>query len=142
MNKASMAFFLFSMCVLLHSCNSEDNGQNVYFTTLPVIRVNVPETFEVNKTHAIGVTYLKPDTCTSFEGFDVAITRETGRDIAVIGSVITNDVACAQVVEEAVALFQFTVNFTGKYLFRFYSGQDRSGNPVYLEYTVPMDTGQ
>lgn len=141
MKKAIIIFALFGLCSLFYSCDLDDDTQNFHFTTLSVVEVNLPESFKVNTTYDFEVTYVRPDSCTFFEGFDVTKTAETDRDVLVIGSVITDDVACAQAVEEVVAIFEFTVLFTEDYHFRFYSGQDSEGNPTYLEYTVPVDTG-
>ena len=140
MKKAIVLFALFGVCSLFYSCDLDDDEQNFHFTTLSIVDANVPDSFVVNTTYDIEVTYLRPDGCTFFEGFDVTKTGETDRDVLVIGSVITGDVACTQAIEEVAATFQFTVIFTEDYHFRFYAGQDNEGNPRYLEYTVPVET--
>ena len=74
-----------------------------------------------------------------FEGFDVAKTAQTDRDVVVVGSVLTDeDRACTQEITEVVATMQFRVIYTGEYHFRFYAGKDEEDNNVYLEYTVPV----
>ena len=128
-------------CVLLFSfssCDLNDDTQNFHFTTLSVVEASLPESFQLNETYTIDVTYLRPDSCTFFEGFDVAIPSETRRNVTVIGSVFTDDNACTQLAEEVVASFEFNVIFTGTYTFRFYTGQDDSGNATFIEYTVPV----
>ena len=66
-------------------------------------------------------------------------TSVTGRDVVVIGSVLTDENrACTQAIEEVVATLKFNVIYTEEYTFRFYAGDDADGNATYLEYTVPI----
>ncbi|MEM6894935.1 MAG: hypothetical protein AAF554_14670 [Bacteroidota bacterium] len=125
--------------VCFYSCDISDDEPNFHFTTLSVVSANLPDSFELDSTYTIEVTYLRPDSCTFFEGFDVAQTEETERVVAVIGSVITdNETACAEQAEEVTAGFRFRVNFTDEYTFRFYTGLDSEGNGEYIEYTIPV----
>ena len=129
------------LCVLFlsfSSCDVSDDEPNFHFTTLSVLEANLPESFQLNQTYDIEVIYLRPDDCTFFEGFDVAIITETQRNVTVIGSVFTDDETCAQLTEGVTASFEFNVIFTGTYTFRFYTGQDDSGNATFIEYTVPV----
>lgn len=137
MKKAIMLIMLFGTVLLFNACDLDD-GQNFRFTNLPIVDANVPEFFELNQTYSIEVTYIRPDACTFFEGFDVIPTAETDRDVVVIGSVLTDETACAQVVQEVTATFDFRVLFTGEYHFRFYSGQDTDNSAEYLEFIVPV----
>ncbi|MEX0315877.1 MAG: hypothetical protein AB3N18_16985 [Allomuricauda sp.] len=139
MKKVIVPFMLLMMGLLLNSCNLDD-GQNFQFTTLKVVDVEVPEFFTINEIYDIEVTYQRPNGCTFFEGFDVTNTSETGRDIAVIGTEITDDeTACTQAIEEVTAILRFNVIFDGEYHFRFYAGNNGEGDPLYLEYTVPVN---
>ncbi len=141
MKKVVLGCLLCFLCVTLNSCDLDDDGQNFHFTTLSVVEASLPESFQLNGTYQIEVTYLRPDSCTFFEGFDVAKPAETERDVTVIGSVFTDDEACAQLTEEVTANFEFNVIFTGTYLFRFYTGLDDSGNATFMEYSVPVVEG-
>ncbi|WP_396591130.1 hypothetical protein [Allomuricauda sp. R78024] len=139
MKKGIVLFILFGISLLVTSCDLDDDGQNFHFTTLAGVEANFPDSFELNETYDIEVTYLRPNGCTFFEGFDVAKTGETDRDIVVIGSVFTdNDTACTEAVEEVVATLKFNVIFTGEYHFRLYTGIDENEDAVYVEYTVPV----
>ncbi len=139
MKKVIALFILLGVGLLSSSCDLNDDAPNFHFTTLSVVEANVPESFELNQTYDIEVTYLRPDGCTFFEGFDVAKTGETDRDIVVIGSVLSDgDTACTQAVEEVVAILKFNVIFTGEYNFRFYAGTNANEDAVYLEYTIPV----
>lgn len=139
MKKAILLLLLFGGCMLFNSCGLDDDGQNFHFTTLSITEANVPDSFDLNETYTIEVTYLRPNNCTFFEGFDFSKPGETDRDIVAIGSVLTDDSACTQVVEEVIATFEFNVIFTDDYHFRFYSGTDANDNPTYVEYTIPVN---
>lgn len=139
MKKMIVPIFLFVACSWFSSCSLDDESPNFYFTALNVVEADVPESFEFGQTYDINVTYLRPNGCTYFEGFDVTKPAETTRDIVVIGSVLTdNDVACTQAVEEVVATLKFNVIYTSDYTFRFFAGKDGNGNDTYVEYTVPV----
>ncbi|KQC30550.1 hypothetical protein [Flagellimonas eckloniae] len=139
MKKVILVFILFGACSLFTSCNLDDDGQNFHFTTLDIIEATVPESFDLNETYTIEVTYLRPNSCTFFEGFDFSKPAETDRDIVAIGSVLTDDTACTQATEEVVATFEFNVIFTEDYHFRFFSGMDENDDATYIEYTIPVN---
>lgn len=139
MKKAIVPILIFVACSLFSSCDLNNDTPNFYFTTLDVVEATFPESFELDQTYDIEVTYLRPNGCTFFEGFDVSKTGDTDRDVVVIGSVLTDeDAVCTQAVEEITATLPFRVIFTGEYHFRFFAGHDENENAVYLEYTVPV----
>jgi hypothetical protein len=139
MKKVLMPLLLFVACSWFSSCDLDDDSPNFYFTTLNVVEADVPEAFVFGKTYDIDVTYVRPNGCTFFEGFDVTKTAETDRDIVVIGSVLTDeDRACTEAVEEVVATLKFSVIYTEEYHFRFYTGDDENGNATFVEYTIPV----
>lgn len=139
MKKMLMPLVLLVACSWLGSCDLDDDTPNFYFAALKTVEVEMPEAFVFGETYDIDVTYQRPDGCTFFEGFDVAKTAQTDRDVVVVGSVLTDeDRACTQEITEVVATMQFRVIYTGEYHFRFYAGKDEEDNNVYLEYTVPV----
>lgn len=139
MKKVLMPIFLFVACSWFSSCELDDDSPNFYFTTLNVVEADVPESFEFGEIYDINVTFLRPNGCTFFEGFDVTKTAETDRDIVVIGSVLTDeDIACTEALEEVAATLRFNVIYTGEYHFRFYAGEDENGNAIFMEYTIPV----
>ncbi|MDC6366430.1 MULTISPECIES: hypothetical protein [Flavobacteriaceae] len=140
MKKIIVPIFAIMACTFFGSCDLESDSPNFHFTTLKVVEAELPESFELNTTYDLQVTYERPNGCTFFEGFDVDKIGQTDRDVAVIGTVLTDEnAACTQAIEQVVATLRFQVIFTEDYNFRFYAGQDASENPVYLEYTVPVE---
>ncbi len=140
MKKGLVPIFLVVLSSLFNACDLDDDSPNFHFTTLNVVAASFPEVFQVNRTYDIEVTYLRPDGCTFFEGFEVTKTGDTDREVVAIGTVLTDEnTACTQAIEEVTAIFKFNVIFTGEYHFRFYGGQDENNDSIYLEYTVPVE---
>ena len=127
-------FFLLSVA----GCDVSDDGANYYFVPLQITGVTVPESFQLNETYEIGVTYLRPNSCTGFQGFDV-ISQDSAdtviRRVVAIGAEF-QEASCPEVNEELQASFQFICLYSKPYLFRFYTGDDANGVPQYLEVEV------
>ncbi|QLG45315.1 hypothetical protein [Costertonia aggregata] len=127
------------LALFLSSCDLDDDTVNFHFTSLQAVSANVPDSFDLNETYEIEVTYLRPDECTFFEGFDVNRTETTTRNVVVIGSVLTDQDECAEVSQEITASFRFQVIYPETYLFRFWTGTDENGEERYLEIEVPVN---
>ncbi|WP_299533809.1 hypothetical protein [Ulvibacterium sp.] len=121
----------------LSSCNLGDDGPNFHFTALQITSAELPESFNLNETYEIKVTYVRPDGCTFFEGFDLAKPDVTVRNVVAIGSVRT-DQTCTAAVEEEEATFIFVVLFDEPYTFRFWQGTE-DGMDEYFEVEVPVN---
>ncbi|MGB5820113.1 MAG: hypothetical protein WBG90_11570 [Saonia sp.] len=137
-----LLFFLFiALAILsLNSCDIDD-GPNFNFVSLQIVDVEVPESFTLNETHVIKVTYLRPNGCTSFQGFDIAKPDVTVRNVVAIGAVRT-DLVCTEETETVETSFRFIALFSDTYLFQFWTGEDADGNPEYLEIEVPVNQEQ
>lgn len=122
------------------SC-SVDDGTNFHFTPLRIVSAELPESFNFGETYDIPVTYIRPDDCTFFNGFDVVQADNTTRNVVVIGSVLTDEENCTDLAEETTTSFSFSVRFTGTYLFRFWTGEDENGQQQYIEVEVPVNQG-
>lgn len=121
----------------INSCNKDD-GATIEFHALQIVDADVPEAFTLNGRYQITVTYVRPNACTYFEGFDVAPKDTTVREVVAIGS-IAIDQQCAQEAVELQQSFFFEVLYDQPYLFRFWQGQDADGEPVFLDIEVPVD---
>ena len=123
--------------LFLGSCNN-DNGATIEFHALQITDAELPESFALNTTYEINVTYVRPDGCTYFEGFDVAQRDSTIREVVAIGSTYINQ-QCTQEIAELEESFLFRVVHDQTYLFRFWQGQDEDGEPIFLEMQVPVE---
>ncbi len=128
----------FIFIVLSSSCEL-DTGENFHFRAMEITGADVPESFTLNSSHAIEVSFLRTDSCTFFQGFDVFEVDGGVLNIVAIGSVLTGD-DCGAVNDTLSSTFNLTAIFNGTYRLRFYAGDDADGAPEYLEYEVPVET--
>ncbi len=129
------------LCVVffgLSSCKLEDDRVNFRFVPLQILSADLPESFELNETYEIRVTYLRPSACIFFEGFDITKEGVTTRNVVAIGSDFYEEV-CTLATEELEASFNFICLYDEPYLFRFWTGEDENGNQQYLEVEVPVN---
>jgi len=137
MKKMFLLVFLVVVGFAVNSCNKDD-GATIEFTALRISDAEVPESFTLNNTYEIKVTYAAPDGCTNFEKFDVSPTETTTREVVAIGwRPIENQ--CTQVVTNREESFLFQVKYDQPYIFRFWQGQDSDGEPMFFEIEVPVN---
>ncbi|MBT8320161.1 MAG: hypothetical protein KJO90_00675 [Eudoraea sp.] len=122
----------------LSACELEDDNIKFHFVALQATSVDIPDTFTLNETYEVSVTFIKPNACVFFEGFDVRQEDTTVRNVVVIGTEVDNQ-QCAQEVEELTETFDFLVIYDQPYLFRFWAGEDENGEQEYIEITVPVN---
>ena len=125
--------------VLLSGCSLEDDDPNFYFTSLTINNVELPESFTLNETYEINVTYSLPDACTHYEGFDVTKEDTTVRNVVAVGVAMIDDESCTEVNKEEEASFNFIVKYDQPYTFRFYKGDNSEGEPEFFEVVVPVE---
>ncbi len=136
MRKVILVFFSVVVLLGINSC-SVDDGVNFHFVPLETVEVVFPESFTVGQTYTIDVTYIRPNNCTYFEGFDFTQTGMTDRSVVLVGSEF-DDRPCEEVTEQFVVPFHFEVLYDEPYHFKFWAGTDNEGNDIYLEYDVPI----
>lgn len=129
---------IFLIFILLTGCDVGDDGMSYHFVTLQIVDVDVPEAFELNETYEIGVTYLRPNGCTTFEGFDVTSEGTTVRRVVAVGAEFPEE-NCSAPGGEAQTSFRFTCLYYDTYLFRFYTGNNEAGSPEFIEVEVPVN---
>jgi len=134
----SFSIFLCFSVLLLSSCKLEDDRLNFRFIPLQIISAELPDSFELNETYQIYVTYIRPSTCVVYDGFDITDAGITTRNVVAIGSEFYDE-PCTQVIEEVETFFNFIVLYDEPYLFRFWAGKDENGNDEYLEIEVPVN---
>lgn len=139
MKKSLYVAMLLLVSLTFNSCSLDDDGPNFHFVPLQVSSVEIPAIFDLNEIYEIDVTYVLPDGCTYFEGFDVTKPELTTRDVVVVGAQRTDQDACIEVTNERVATINFEVLYNEAYLFRFWQGEDENGEPQYLEIEVPVN---
>ena len=121
------------------SCDLGDDGPNFHFIPLRIESVDMPESFDLDETYEINVTFILPDGCTYYEGFDVVKEATSTRKVVAVGAQRTDQEVCTQDVREEMASFTFVVLYDEMYLFRFYQGEDETGEQLFLEVEVPVN---
>ena len=127
------------IAVISNGCSIEDDDANFHFTSLEIVGAELPESFNYNQTYEILVNFIKPDSCTNYEGFDVVKDSLTVRNIVAIGSVRTDTDKCIVESIKQTASFNFKVIYTDPYTFKFYTGDNSEGEAQYLEIIVPVN---
>ncbi len=134
--------FLFLVIIILavsyNSC-SVDDGPNFRIAALQITDAEFPDAFKKDSTYTIKVKYIRPDSCTFFEGFEVVREADTIRNVAVIGSIMTDSNDCREIAEELETSFEFKVLYSDTYLFKFLTGNNQDGEAQYLEIEVPVN---
>lgn len=139
MKRTFMALCAFAVALSFYSCDLGDDGPNFHFVPLRIESADMPESFDLDATYRINVTYTLPDGCTYFEGFDVTKEDVTTREVVAVGSQRTDQVACSEAIQTIEDSFDFIVIHSEPYLFRFYQGDDANGDPQFLEVEVPVN---
>jgi len=138
--KKSFLFILVVMS-LITSCSIDDGEPRVIYGYVGVTSVDLPDSFELNETYDIDVTYGIENECLVFSGFEMirgeGNTRTVRTVVADYGSSDCDDIAAAPI--SATETLQFQVIFTEDYTFRFSTGVDEDGNETFLEYVVPVE---
>lgn len=127
---------LFLILILFASC-SVDDGTDFSFEVLPVESVDIPDEFELGETYPITVSYLRPSTCHSFKEF-YYLKENNERTVAAI-NIVFEDNSCNTLEDFLVEeTFNFIVISNGSYIFKFWQGEDPSGEDQYLTIEVPV----
>ena len=132
--------FLFILCcitIINSSCSLDDDNVNFQFVPLQIVSAEFPESFTLNETYDIRVTYIIPNNCIAFEGFDISNIDLTSRNIVAIGSEKVGEV-CNLIAVEAEETFQFTCLYEGTYYFQLWAGESVNGDQQYIELEVPV----
>ncbi|WP_298474925.1 hypothetical protein [uncultured Maribacter sp.] len=123
---------------LLSNCSAEDDSPNFQFVPLQIVSAELPESFNLDETYQIQVSFIKPNGCTLYEGFDVTKEDQTVRNVVVVGSKRIDTDDCTEQAVEQKATFNFVVLYNETYTFKFWLGETASGEDEYLEINVPV----
>ncbi|WP_298505428.1 hypothetical protein [uncultured Maribacter sp.] len=123
---------------LLSNCSAEDDSPNFQFVPLQIVSAELPESFNLDETYQIQVSFIKPNGCTLYEGFDVTKEDQTVRNVVVVGSERIDTDDCTEQAVEQKATFNFVVLYNETYTFKFWLGETASGEDEYLEINVPV----
>lgn len=118
------------------SCGIDNDEPQIFTEVMPIESVDIPEHFVLGSTHEISVSYYRPSSCYLFYDFIYEINGNT-RTVAVLNTVYSNT-TCLQEVELVSASFEFPVNASETYVFKFYQGKNDEGVDQYHLVEVPV----
>lgn len=129
--------------VMLASCSLDDSPNAEFsFEFMPIESVVMPEEFMHGETYAIGVSYTKPNSCYLFNDFAYEVDGNV-RIIAVVNTVYENeDALCTGEPVLNTVSFNFTVTGTETYVFKFFQGENETGEDEYHIIEVPVVDGR
>lgn len=138
--------FLFAVTFGLMSCSLDDDGPNRILEFAEITEVDMPEYFETGETYDIGVTYLLPSACHTFNGFDARQSQNQEDPEIFVGVVTSYDANQTQCNEddddlsEEKTLRDVTINgeVGTVYTFYFLIGEDENGEEEYITIEVPV----
>tara|TARA_R110000868_G_scaffold156678_1_gene383662 strand:- start:574 stop:996 length:423 start_codon:yes stop_codon:yes gene_type:complete len=133
----AFSLMLFTALTFL-GCSLGDDQENFHFVALPITSVEMPDSFVLNETYQIKVKYLRTSDCEYFEGFDIVKEETTVRNVAAIGSKLSDSDDCNEIEQEIETSFNFVVLYNQTYTFKYFTGNDESGEAQYLEIEVPV----
>jgi hypothetical protein len=131
---------LFIIC----SCSMDDGGDpQFHVEILPVSSVtNLPRFVTPGRTYDLKAIYEKPTSCHTLGKF--YDEKEANIITMWLQTVVVEDPECedevnTMVMEEATYTFKCPATYQASTcVFRFYSGNDSYGNPVYIEEEIPV----
>lgn len=129
---------LLALIFIFNSCSTDD-GPTYTLKLSPIESVELPTEFVLGQTYPITVHYTQPTTCYYFNNlyYEKDLNKRT---IAVECAVKQSDDCQELTGEQAIGdyTFNFYVTSNGSYIFKFYQGKNASGEPIFLEYEVPV----
>ncbi len=135
--KKTFLLILCCIAITITSCSLDDDSVEFNFVPLQIVDAEFPESFTLNETYNIKITYIIPNNCIAFEGFDISNIDITSRNIVAIGSERLDEV-CNLVAVEAEGSLDFICLYEGTYFFRMWTGEDENGEQQYIELEVPV----
>lgn len=135
MNKYTALIIL--IFTLFTSCNLDDDGIIDFYTEfLPIESVDVPDYFVHGETYDISMTYIKPSSCHVFRDFFYVVNGNE-RTVAIENTVYLRN-NCDETSESVSVSFEFPVNRTETYVFKFYQGKNDEGIDQYQIVEIPV----
>lgn len=120
------------------SCSVEDNNIDYHYEVLPVESFILPDSFKLGEVQLIYISYKRPTDCY----VNQSVYFEKFEDIRTIAvqSMVAKLKDCDTIPDEASKelVFRFKVLNTTPYVFKFYKGEDESGNSIFENVTIPV----
>lgn len=128
--------FLIVLSFFSTACSPEqDDSPDFYLEVLPVKDVVLPSEFILGQTYEIKIKYEAPNECYSFKNFTIT-GHGKERTVGIVNSVEVNE-SCNEVSKEVEVSFDFTVDETDLFVFKFYQGW-RNNQKEFIVKEIPV----
>jgi len=121
----------------LISCSVDNDNITYTHSVLPVESYVVPASFTLGETYEIKLKYQKPSSCHIYQGIYYDKNLNT-RTIGIQAAVQDNQACTTELPPISEVSFNFIVNNTGSYIFKFYKGEDANGENIFEEVEIPV----
>lgn len=121
----------------LISCSVDNDNTTYTHSVLPVESYVVPASFTLGETYEIKLKYQKPSSCHIYQGIYYDKNLNT-RTIGIQAAVQDNQACTTELPPISEVSFNFIVNNTGSYIFKFYKGEDANGVNIFEEVEIPV----
>ena len=81
---------------------------------------------------------MRPNSCHAFNDF-YYVKDNNERTVAIMSTVLDNNQNCLELNDEQQRTFTLEATQTENYVFKFWQGEDDSGNDTYLIIEVPVN---
>ena len=135
-----MLFVALAAFVTVASCSIDDGPDvNFHIDFIAADSVSVPQYMRRGQTYPITMYYKRPDDCHYDDGF--YSTREEYTYTVAIQNIVLENNECNPVQSTTANStsfnFQCPLESTDSYTFRFYKGEDATGQQQFIEVKVP-----
>jgi hypothetical protein len=130
------------VALIAAACSLEsDEREDFTLAFIPVENVDMPEYVTPGTTYPVTLHYKRPNTCYYVSQEPYYEINGSTRTVAVQALVVQN--GNCQVIENAptetkVFNFQCPATTSANFTFKFYTGEDTTGNRQFLEVTLPV----
>jgi hypothetical protein len=118
-------------------CSIDNDNTSYTYDVLPIDSYVVPTSFTLGETYEIKLKYQKPTSCHLYQGIYYDKNLNT-RTIAIQTAVQNNQACTTEIPPISEVSFNFMVNNTGSYIFKFYKGKNTSGEDIFENVEIPV----
>jgi hypothetical protein len=128
---------LFAVAITFIGCSLDDDNPKFHLELLPVESATLPDEFKRDSVYELPIKYIRPSTCHIFEGFYYE-KNENVRTVAIQTSVVEQDNCVSASTEPITEILKFKPTTGESYIFKFWKGEDESGEDIFEEIEVPV----
>lgn len=122
---------------LLLSCLNDDSVDRVIYDNKPITSIEIDNVGLVKEETVIRTYYTKTSNCEAFFNYEYYVNGNEREIILITSTVDKHD--CEKVNDETYETLKFRPDERGVYLFKFWTGNDDQGKPVYITKEIKIN---